>query len=165
MKTNEKRPSLRTVNRLRIQGYVDQTDQEIRDLAMGNRFAYQLCTSILFYGVVTANVSVLAAIFLIAFGGVVLPNHPLDYIYNYLLSKPLGKPKLPPRSPQLKFACSIATLWIGMIIFLFQNNFTMAGYSTGAVLLLIAGLVSTLDICIPSLIFNALFGKAKPSHQ
>ena len=95
----------------------------------------------------------------IAFFGVILPNHPFDYIYNTLLSKQIQKPKLPGRSPQLKFACTIATIFIGTIIFLFYNNFMIAGYIVGAVLIGVASLVATIDLCIPSKIYNAVFAK------
>ena len=95
--------------------------------------------------------------FLIAFFGIILPYHPFDYIYNGLLSKPMSKPKLPPRSKQLKFACKIAVFGIASIIFLFYTGLTLAGYIAGGLLFFVAFLVSTTDICIPSIIYNFIF--------
>ena len=145
------------IYRIRQQGYFNQSKKEITDLATGNRFAYQVCVTILFLGMVTADIHVLAFMNVIAFLGIVLPNHPFDYIYNHLLSKRLGKPKLPPRSRQLKFACGMATAGIAATIYLFSNEMMVAGYINGFSLVLVAGLVSTIDLCIPSVIYNFLF--------
>jgi hypothetical protein len=93
----------------------------------------------------------------IAICGILLPYHPFDYIYNGLLSNLMNKPKLPPRSKQLKFACIIATLGMASTIFLFYAGLTLAGYITGGSLFLVAFLVSTTDICIPSIIYNFIF--------
>lgn len=151
--------------RIREQGYTCQTDAEIRELAFGNRFAYRLCLTFLIIGVAFANIPILTFMMLIAFFGVVLPNHPFDYIYNLVLRKKMNKPELPPRSNQLKFACSIATLWIGGTIYLFFSGLTSWGYISGTSLIGVASLVSTIDFCIPSKIYNALFLKKPKSVE
>ena len=145
------------ISRIREQGYVCHTDAEIKDLAFGNRFAYRLCTTMLIFGVAFANIPLLSVMMVIAFFGVILPNHPFDYIYNLVLSKRMNKPKLPPRSNQLKFACSIATLWIGGTIYMFYSGLTNWGFILGASLIVVATLVGTIDFCIPSKIYNAIF--------
>jgi hypothetical protein len=99
----------------------------------------------------------------IAFFGIVLPNHPFDYLYNGLLASRLERPKLPKRSKQLKFACTLATLHIGVTIALFWAGMTLYGYLAGALIIAIALLVSTIDLCIPSLIYNAACGIKVPS--
>ena len=156
MSTNKTQLPEHRIKRIREQGYFTQTNQEISDLAFGNRFAYQTCVSILILGVATANIAILSAMMAIAFFGVILPNHPFDYIYNHLLRSRMGKPKLPRRSIQLKFACTMATLHIGGTIYFFATGMTTMGYIFGAILIAIAGLVSTIDFCIPSIIFNNL---------
>lgn len=151
------------IDRIRAQGYNHQSDQEIVALAFGNRFAYRLCVSILAVGVLFSNIPILSAMMVIAFLGVVLPNHPFDYIYNYFLSEKMNKPKLPPRSNQLKFACAMATLCIGATIYLLSVNMNVAACVVGLSLVGSALLVSTIDFCIPSVLYNAVAGKNK-SH-
>lgn len=145
------------INNIRTQGYFDQTDQEVASLALGNRFAYSLCLSIVVVGTALGNVPLLAAMTVVAFFGVVLPNHPFDYLYNYGLRQMLGRPKLPRRSPQLKFACTVATLWLGATVFAFYSGAMTAGYILGGSLAVIAFLVSVFDFCIPSIVYNFLF--------
>ncbi len=150
------------INRLRVQGYTTQSPLELSQLAFGIRFAYRLCTAILVIGVATASTPLLSFMLVIAALGVLLPNHPFDYIYNELLANRLNKPKLPARSKQLKFACTIATLWIASTIYLFTTGFLTTGYVMGSILIGIAFTVSTTDFCLPSVIYNTLFLRNTP---
>lgn len=145
------------IKRLKAQGYLNCSDSDISELSLGNKFAYILCSFILLIGIITANIPILSAMMTIAFFGIVLPYHPFDYLYNYSLADMIGKPKLPPRSKQLKFACTIATTGIAITIYLFYSGFTTAGYILGGSLFSVALLVSTTDICIPSIIYNFIF--------
>ena len=159
MKTTGNLLSATRIKRIREQGYFNKSDQEIIDLAFGNRFAYQLCTTMFAFGVISTSIPILCAVLCTAFMSVVLPYHPFDYIYNHGLSRRMQLPKLPPRSPQLNFACSIATIWTGTTIFLFYSGYDLAGYIVGSVFLVLAIMVSTIDLCIPSITYNALFRK------
>jgi len=151
--------SLARIKRIREQGYKSQTNYEISKLAIGNRFAYQLCTILLLFGVGFANIPLLSTMMGVAFISVVLPNHAFDYIYNYMLSDKMNLPKLPHRSVQLKFACLLATAFIGGTIYAFSNGFMVVGYILGSTLSIVAILVSTLDFCIPSILFNRIFNQ------
>jgi uncharacterized protein (DUF2062 family) len=145
------------IHRIREQGYFQLSDQQISDLAFGNRFAFILCTSLLTIGIVLANIPILSVMLVIAALGFILPYHPFDYIYNYFLAKRIGKPLLPKRSDQLKFACTLATIFIATVIYTFLHEFMLLGYIVGAILLSIAITVSTSDFCLPSFIYNRLF--------
>jgi hypothetical protein len=157
MTTNHQLLSSTRINFLKAQGYCNLSDTEISELAFGNRFAYIVCVSILAIAVVTVHMPTLIAMTLVAFLGIILPYHPFDYIYNHLLRGMLNKPKLPPRSKQLKFACTIATLWLIATIYLFYTGLFTAGYVVGGLLVTVAFIVSTTDFCIPSMIYNFIF--------
>jgi fatty acid desaturase len=157
MKKEQTQISSVRLHRIRTQGYCNFTDANLSELAFGNRFAYIGCGLLILIGVITANIPVLSTMMAIAFFGIILPYHPFDYIYNYAIRGIINKPKLPRRSKQLKFACSIATTWIAITIYLFYTGHSVAGYISGGVMLSIVFLVSTTDLCIPSLIYNFLF--------
>lgn len=154
MTINNQLLSTNRINFLKAQGYCNLSDVEISELAFGNRFAYIVCGSIVAVAVATAHIPTLVAMTVVAFLGIILPYHPFDYIYNHLLRGMLNKPKLPPRSKQLKFACIIATLWLIATTYLFYTGFTIAGYILGGLLVTVAFIVSTTDFCIPSMIYN-----------
>lgn len=145
------------INNLKAQGYGKYSDGEISSMAFGNRFAYIVCFSFLVIGVATANIPILIAMTIIAFFGIILPNHPFDYIYNHILRGMLDKPKLPPRSRQLKFTCILATVWLIATVYLFYAGYVVAGYVLGGLLASVSFIVSTTDFCIPSMIHNFIF--------
>lgn len=154
MTINNRLLSTNRINFLKAQGYCNLSDVDISELAFGNRFAYIVCGSIVAVAVATAHIPTLVVMTVVAFLGIILPYHPFDYIYNHLLRGMLNKPKLPPRSKQLKFACIIATLWLIATTYLFYTGSTIAGYILGGLLVTVAFIVSTTDFCIPSMIYN-----------
>jgi hypothetical protein len=146
--------------RIEAQGYYGYSDFELNSFKFGIRFAYYLCGSLVILGLLTMNLKILGAAMIIAFFGSFPPYHPFDFLYNYVIRHWIGKPKMPPRPNQGRFACGIATVWLGSTVYLFYAGHDIWGYSLGIALVIVATLVSTLDICIPSLIYNSLF-KAK----
>jgi Domain of unknown function (DUF4395) len=157
MTTDHQCLSATRIKFLKAQGYSNLSDDDISELAFGNRFAYIVCGSIVAVAVATAHIPTLIAMMVVAFLGVILPYHPFDYIYNHVLRGMLNKPKLPPRSKQLKFTCVIATLWLFATTYLFYSGLTNAGYVLGGLLVAVAFIVSTTDFCIPSTIYNFIF--------
>ena len=161
MKTKKSNLSPTRIKWIRDQGYENFSDQEIIDISFGNRFAYQLCTSILVVGVWFCNIPILASMMGVAFLGVILPYHPFDYIYNHFLAKRMKRPTLPRRSNQLKAACTMATICIGATIYFAVNGLMIAATIAGYSLVVVAVLVATIDFCIPSIFYNAVIGKSK----
>lgn len=156
MLKNNKLLSASRLNRIKAQGYIGYSDNELSSFAFGNRFAYILCFTILAVGVITANVPVLLVMSVVALGGIIFPYHPFDYLYNKLIRHRINKPELPPRSKQLKFACTIATLWLIATAYLFHTEYNYFGYVMGSLLASVAFIVSTTDFCIPSIIYNLM---------
>jgi hypothetical protein len=150
------------IRRIKCQGYDKNfNDEEISQHSIGNRFAYQLCTLLFASGLALTSVPILIIAASIAALAVFLPYHPFDYLYNSIIRRLFHRPKLPRRPAQTKFACGIASIWLGIIIYLFHLKLFLWGYILGGMLLTVALLVSTIDYCIPSIIYNSLFKKTK----
>ena len=146
-----------TRKRLQIQGYVNFSDKELSDHRFGIRFAYWACIMLVMAGLVMANVSVLTAAAGVAFLGAVLPYHPFDYLYNYGgIRNMLGRPKLPPRTNQGRFNCGLASVWLAAIIYFFTSNQPLIANILGVMLVAVGLLVSSTDVCIPSMMYNLL---------
>lgn len=158
-KNKQNMSSEKRIKRLRAQGYQSLTNYEVSELALGHRFAIQLCTALLTISLVTSSLHMLTVIMGFAFLGAALPNHPFDHIYNYIIAVWMNKPRLPKRSVQFRFSCGIAGMMTTAIIYFFYSGYAIAGYVTGSVLLGVAITVSTTDFCIPSQIFNVLIKK------
>lgn len=150
--------------RLRAQGYSNEDHLKLSEMAFGIRFAYRMCVAVLIIAIATKSIALFSFMLCIAFLGVVLPNHPFDYIYNYLLSKRTNRPSLPARSNQLKFACIIATVSLVTVVYLMSTHNMTAALIIACALAGVAVLPSTIDLCVPSLIYNRLFTK-KGKHR
>ncbi|MDZ4809789.1 MAG: DUF4395 domain-containing protein [Bacteroidota bacterium] len=143
--------------RLETQGYIGFTDAELYNFKFGIRFAYYLCGSLVLFGLLFTSRKILSVALVIAAIGAFPPYHPFDYLYNYAVRHLRNKPRMPPRANQGRFACAIATVWLAGTIYLFYLGLNTWGYIAGGILVIIATLVSTTDICIPSMIYNFLF--------
>ena len=167
MKTTETTLSEKRINRLRAQGFTTETKKELTGMAFGIRFAYRSCITVLSIALLTQSLALFSLMFVIAFLGIVLPKHPFDYLYNHTLSGWMNKPKVPARSAQLKFACTIATTWIAAVIFLMVTGYTTIATLLTVNLILVALLPATIDYCVPSAFYNAVFlsKKAKAKYQ
>lgn len=162
---NSKELSIKRITWIREQGYLGHTDQQIRELAFGNRFAYRLCVTFLTPAVIFANVPILVFMNVVAFSSILLPNHPFDYIYNYLVRRWMNGPLLPPRSPQLKFACMLASVVIASTIYFIVEGMMTAAYLMGGQMIVIASIVSLFDLCFPSKIYNYIAGKVNQQYH
>lgn len=150
-----------TRKRLEIQGFEGYSEKELSQHKTGIRFAYLGCGMIVLLGFLFSNPVFYFLSMAIAFFAVILPRHPLDYIYNYTIRRMLNLPAVPRRTPQSKFACGIATIWLAAILFLMLNGMTLAYQVATLLLLTQAFIVGTIDFCVPSMIYNYLFKNKK----
>jgi hypothetical protein len=143
-----------TAQRLHTQGFTAD-EVWLAEVAPWLRLAPALCATVTAIGTAFASPTILFALAGTALLGTLLPFHPFDLIYNYGLRFAVGKRPLPPNGAPRRFACGIATVWLSVTAWLFLTGATTAGTVLGVLFVLVAGLVSTTDICIPSIIFQA----------
>ena len=148
--------------RLDVQGF-DTVDEELlAEVGPWLRLAFGLCATLAIVGTALASTPLLLTLAAIAFLAGVLPVHPFDLIYNHGIRRLTGTRPLPKRGPPSRFACGVGALWLIVTIGAFDSSYPIAGYVLGFTLAAVAILVSTMDICIPSMIFRAIFGSPVP---
>jgi hypothetical protein len=149
--------------RLEAQGFGGLDDTALEELAPWLRWSPAICTLTMAVGIAMKSPTVLWALAAIAFLGALLPFHPFDLLYNYGARYLTGTRPLPHHGPQRRFACGVASAWLVATGWAFHIGSTMLGFILGIPLLLVAALVSITHFCIPSLIYNTLFGKRMPA--
>jgi len=152
-----------TRKRLQVQGF-DFDDATLAEIGPWMRWPFVFCAGLLVVGVVLASPWLLWALAAIAISGAFLPSHPFDYLYNYGLRHLTGTRPLPPSTPQRRFACGVGGVWMVGTGVAFFVGATTVGYVLGAVLAAVATLVATTHVCIPSMVYNALFGRKQPQQ-
>jgi hypothetical protein len=154
-----------TRRRLEIQGFVDIDEQTLAATAPWLRLAFGLCTVLGAVGTILASPVFLYVLVPIAVLAAIFPVHPFDLIYNYGLRHFTRTPPLPKRGAPSRFACGLGAVWLVATAIAFQSGALIAGYALGGMLSFVGLLVSTTDICIPSLIFRTIFGFPPESRK
>ena len=142
---------------LRLQGY-EFDDATLRELGPWMRWPYVFCASILTAGVVTASPTILWTLAVIAAATVFLPSHPFNYPYNHVVRHITGTRPLPPGTVQGRFACGMGAIWLVGTGYAFYTGATTVGYVLGGTMAAMATLVATTHVCVPSLVYKAIFG-------
>jgi len=154
-----------TCNRLHIQGLVDVDDETLADVAPWLRLAWIVCAALALVGVVLGSYKILWSSMILSSWAMISPVHPVDLFYNHFLRRFTGTGSLPKRAAPTRFACGLGTVWLFATGWLFYTGAALAGYIVGGVLVVVAGLVGTIHLCIPSMIYGAIFGRPQPKKK
>ncbi len=148
----------RTSRLLDIQGFDTVDVQELARVAPWLRLAFGLCTLLGALGTVLASPTILLALTPLAALAAVSPVHPFDLIYNCGIRPLTGTGPLPKRGAPSRFGCGMGAVILLVTAWAFSAGHVAVGYVLGGMLTLVALLVSTTDICIPSMIYRSIFG-------
>jgi hypothetical protein len=147
-----------TRRRLDIQGFECVDERALAQVAPWLRLAFGLCAAMAGAGTAMASPTILLLLVPVASLAALLPVHPFDLIYNYGIRFVTGTSPLPRRGAPARFACGLGAVWLVATAWVFHTGHPVAGYVLGGLLTGVAVLVSTTDICIPSLVYRSIFG-------
>jgi len=147
-----------TRRRLDIQGFERTDERALAEVAPWLRLAFGLCAAMAGVGTAMASPTILLMLVPIASLAAMLPVHPFDLIYNHGIRFLTGTPPLPRRGAPSRFACGLGAVWLVATAWVFHTGHPVIGYILGGLLTSVAVLVSTTDICIPSLVYRSIFG-------
>ena len=148
----------RTYRLLDIQGFDTVDAQELAPVAPWLRLTFGLCALLGGLGTVLASPAILLMLAAIAAIAAASPVHPFDLIYNYGIRHLTGTGPLPRRGVPTRVGCGMGAVFLLVTVWAFSAGHVVAGYALGGVLTFVVLLVSTTDICIPSLIYRSIFG-------
>ncbi len=148
----------RTLRRLDIQGFDHVEERELATVAPWLRLAFAGCTLLAGAGTAAASPIVLLALAPVAALAGLFPVHPFDLVYNHVIRRFTKTGPLPRRGAPARFACGVGSVWLLVTAWAFWAEHALVGYGLGAALTSVALLVSTTDICIPSMMYRAIFG-------
>lgn len=145
--------------RLEMRGITCSSDPEFIKLVPWLRTTFVLCGTLVGLGTGLAFTPLLWAMVPIAALGAILPVHPFDLIYNHGIRHLTGTQPLPRNGAPTRFACGLAVVWLVATALAFGTGVTWLGYLLGGLLTGVAAIVSVTHFCIPSAIYQLLFGR------
>ncbi len=143
---------------LEMRGIGCSTDPEFVKLIPWMRTTFVLCGAFIALGTGLAFTPLLWAMVPIAALGVIFKVHPFDLFYNYGLRHLTGARPLPRNEAPTRFACGVASVWLVATALAFEAGLAWQGYLLGGVLTSVGTIVSVTHFCIPSLVYQLLFG-------
>jgi hypothetical protein len=146
------------VARLKLRGVKISPDPAFAKMVPWTRLTFALCTGATAVATVFACTTMLWSMVPIAIVGAATRRHPFDHIYNHIVRRFTGTSELPPNAAPTRFACGTATIWFIIMALAFQLGYAPLGYTLGAMFVAIGTLVSITHFCIPSVIYQFLFG-------
>jgi hypothetical protein len=144
--------------RLDIQGFEGEPDSTLAPVARWLRLAFGLCASLAIVGLLFRFHPLLWTLTGVAALGALSPVHPFDLLYNHAIRYLTKTGPLPRRGVPSRFACGLGSVWMAATILLLGAGRTTLALVLGWTLVGVAVLVSTTDICIPSLTYRLFFG-------
>ena len=145
--------------RLETRGFPVSDDPEFAKVVPWLRFTFVLCGGFVALGTALAFTPILWAMVPIAALGAVFPRHPFDLIYNHGVRRLTGTQPFPRSGAPTRFACGIAVPWLVATALAFEGGQAWLGYLLGGLLVSVASLVSVTHFCIPSAVYQLLFGR------
>lgn len=142
-----------------MQGFGDLDDAMLTRLAPWLRLTPALCGVGIALGAIFASVPVLFGMAILATLGAVLPWHPFDLIYNYGVRFVTRTPALPRNRAPRRLAMGFCAVCLSATTVAFATGVTILGYVLGGMTLMGPIIVTTTDLCLPSL----LYGRFKPA--
>ena len=89
---------------------------------------------------------------------VVLPHHPIEYLYNYGIRFLTRTAPLPANKAPVKFAFFMATIILAAAAWAFDNGIMWLGYALGANVAFVSALFVFSSFCIPAAIWAFVTG-------
>ena len=145
--------------RLETQGITSTDDAEFVKLAPWFRFTPLLSITLIGLGTGFAFTPLLWAMVPIVALGVIFARHPFDLIYNYGMRHVTGTQPLPRNGALARFASGTALVLLVGTAIAIELAVAWLGYALGGVLTSVAALVSVTHFCIPSMVYQFLFGR------
>ena len=156
--TPEESMDAKTLRRLDVQGFDCVPQENLAPVAGWLRLPFALCAILAIIGTALASTLILSILAAIAFVAMLSPIHPFDLIYNRGIRHVRGTGPFPRRGAPARFACGLGSVWLVATILAFRGGMPMLGYILGFSLSAVAILVSTTNICIPSMIYRLFAG-------
>ena len=146
-----------TERRTRLQGWQGDDARRADAAVLAQRVAPAACAIGAFAGAALQSPLVLTAFAATAVVGTFAPSHPFEWMYNAFAAR-RGRPTLPANRAAKRLGCAI-----GVVLLVGAAVAYAAGAATlGLVLALVLGstaaFVATTGICVPSMLFTALWG-------
>jgi hypothetical protein len=91
--------------------------------------------------------------------------HPFDILYDRVVRRLTGSPKLPASPNRRRLVFAIAAVWLGATAAAFGTGHLLLGYVLGGMISVMIVPLATVHVCLVSEPLELLVGPAKPPEE
>ena len=148
----------KTTARLALRGIETRDDLDYQRMLPWTKLAFAVGGTQALIATATADAATLWQMVPVAAAAVVLPHHPIEYIYNYGLRRLTKTAPLPANKAPVKFAFFMATLILAAAAWAFDAGIIWLGYALGLQVAVVSAIFVTSSFCIPAAIWAFVTG-------
>lgn len=146
------------LNRLALRGLPISDDPDFIRMGAWVRVTCAVCATVVAIGTAFALTPLLWFLVIVAAIGAVGPRHPFDAVYNHVIRRFTGTIAYPRNRGPAKFASAVGATWITAVALAFESGHPMLATVLGFAFVVVASHVVITQLCLPSIIFQFLFG-------
>jgi hypothetical protein len=146
-----------TERRTRLQGWRGEDAEQADANPVAQRMAAAVCAAGAGLGAVRGSPIILAVFASTALFGALAPNHPFEWVYNRGASRRHRAP-LPANRAAKRLGCAMGVVFLGGSAVAYALGVSTLGVALALVLGGTAAFVAVTGICVPSMVFTALWG-------
>lgn len=146
-----------TERRTRLQGWRGPEAHQADANPGAQRIAAAVCAVGALAGAATGSPPLLGVFAATALVGAFAPNHPFEWLYNRVASTS-GRGQLPANRAAKRLGCAMGVVFLGGSAVAYALGAATLGLVLALVLGGTAAFVAATGICVPSIVFTALWG-------
>ncbi len=146
--------SSKTGSRLKMQGFNGCDITTLRAIRPWLRVGPAICGVWMAIGIISGSAVTLWVLAPFAALGAILPVHPVDVPYNFVLRRWTRTPRLPSYGKPRRFSCALAGVWASITAWSLASGAKGPAMLLGAIFIASSAAVVTTDFCLGSWIFQ-----------
>ena len=144
--------------RLEVQSFLGLTDDELKSIGPWIRFTPVLNLTFMVIATALSSIPLLAGFAIIMAAGAVMPVHPFDVLYNYLVRRITRTQPLPKSGVRRRIVFTIGAVWLLLTIVAFLYVSPAAGYIIGGLMAAFIVPLAAVHLCVLSELMARIFG-------
>jgi hypothetical protein len=142
------------VQRFEMQGFIGCHAPTLRAIRPWLRVGPAICGASMAMGLMSGNPIALWVLAPFAALGAILPVHPVDIPYNFVIRRWTGTPAIPSYGRPRRFSCGLAAIWISATACALASGFAGIAMMLGSIFVTLSAVYVTSDFCFGSWIYQ-----------
>jgi len=151
------RADLSSTTRMRFEmmGFTTCDDRMLRTIRPWLRVGPAICGIWMAVGLITDSAATLWVLAPFAALGAVLPVHPVDVPYNFVIRRWTRTPPIPSYGAPRRFSCAMASVWISVTAWALASGAVGLAHVLGSIFMAASAVYATTDFCLGSWIYQS----------